>query len=163
MLTDHSTAQVYFAKNPHNLQKQHSADPKTQLFSVLFKQIEHGDLSCVTMCGFTSGQYCLLMVSKMWCVWTGRPGSRNGALWDVTLYQQDECKVCPCLLMWALSLLHSQNLTASEGPLKKKKNWDHAHNYLPTWHWINPLSCVMCLFSSAVRFFFFFFSGMGIW
>lgn len=52
----------------------------------------------------------LMCANKGLAVW-------DFALSDVALYQQDECGVCPgCLLMWAQSLLHSQNLTWSDGP-----------------------------------------------
>lgn len=73
-----------------------------------------------------------------------------------------------CLLMWAQSLLHSQNLTRFDGSFFFRWILDFFFSHtMPVL--ICPFGiksvlfhpCVMCLFSFAVRFFFFF--GMGIW
>lgn len=111
----------------------------------------------------------LMCANKGLAVW-------DFALSDVALYQQDERGVCPgCLLMWAQSLLHSQNLTWSDGPFFSFF-WGGFFGYFFFPHTMPVLicpfgiksvlfhPCVVCLFSFAVRLvFLFFFFGMGIW
>lgn len=81
-----------------------------------------------------------------------REGSGDFALFDVTLYQQDERGVCPCVCWCGHRVCCI--VKTWRGLMVLFFFWDHACTYLPIWHQISPLPCAMCLFSFAVRLFF---------